>query len=127
MLEVGLHSVKEAVVTEELTAAAMGSGGLRVYATPAMIALAEEAAWKGVEGALAEDETTVGTYIDIAHTSASPVGMKVTAIADLVKVEGRKLTFDIKVYDAHGIIGKGTHGRVIIKTERFMQKVEGKL
>ena len=87
----------------------------------------ENAAVQAVQGALAEDQGTVGTHLDISHDAASPIGMKVWAEAEVTAVEGRKLTFDVAAYDEAGRIGGGTHQRFIIQPDRFLAKVQEKL
>ena len=123
----GLKNEISLVVSELLTAKAMGSGVLDVYATPAMIALMEQTAAESVEMLLEEGCTTVGTKISVEHLAATPVGMRVYCKSELVAVEGRKLVFSVEVYDESGLIGKGDHERFIILSERFMEKTNGKL
>lgn len=127
MLETGIIGEKSIIVTEELTAKAMKSGELMVYATPAMIALIEEAAYQSVSGELEEGAGTVGTLMNVEHVSASPVGMQITAKTELVEVDGRRLVFRVEAYDEAGIIGKGVHERFIIQNEKFQNKTDGKL
>lgn len=127
MLEKGIKGMKETVVTEALTAKEMGSGELSVYATPAMIALMEETAYKSVAGELEDGEGSVGTLMNVEHVSASPVGMKITCKTELLEVDGRRLVFDVEAYDEKGLIGKGRHERFIIRNEKFMKKAEEKL
>lgn len=114
-------------VTESNTALTVGSGSLRVYATPAMLALMEKAACVAVSSLLAEDETTVGTLLNVSHVAATPVGMKVTATAEIVEHEGRKFVLNVEAYDESGLIGKGTHERFVVKSERFVEKTYQKL
>ena len=115
------------MVTEALTAKAMGSGELSVYATPAMIALMEETAYKSVSAELEEGAGSVGTLMNVEHVSASPVGMKITCKSELVEVDGRKLVFSVEAYDEKGLIGRGRHERFIIQNEKFQKKAEEKL
>ncbi|MDD6159852.1 MAG: thioesterase family protein [Oscillospiraceae bacterium] len=126
-IEIGLKGREETVVTQQNTAAAVGSGLVPVFATPYMIALMEGAAANTVLPFLAEDEGTVGTHLDVSHSAATPIGMKVWAEATLVAVEGKKLTFEVVAYDEAGEIGRGTHERFIIKPEKFLAKVQAKL
>ena len=121
-LTVGLRGHFESVVTETNTAAAVGSGSLPVFATPMMVALMEGAAVNALEGYLAEGESSVGTHMDISHDSATPVGIKVWAEAELIAVEGRSLTFAVSAFDGAGPIGKGSHVRFLIQNEKFMAK-----
>lgn len=120
----GLFAEKTIEVTGEKTAAAVGSGSLAVFGTPAMIALMEEATCLCVAGCLEEDETTVGAEIHIHHTAPTPVGCFVTARAELVAAEGRKLTFQVTARDETQEIGGGTVTRFVVGGERFMQKAK---
>ena len=126
-IETGLTGRSETVVTEQNTAAAVGSGLVPVFATPYMIALMENAAANAVLPFLGPDEGTVGTHLDVSHSSATPIGRKVWAVATLTAVDGKKLTFDVTAYDQAGEIGRGTHERFIIKPERFLAKCQAKL
>ncbi|MBQ3369906.1 MAG: thioesterase family protein [Mogibacterium sp.] len=126
-LKTGIKYQKEMTVTEDLCANAWGSGGLAVYATPAMIALMESTAWESVEPCMEEGCSTVGTHLDVAHLSASPVGSHITAESELVEIDGRRLVFKVSASDDAGLIGEGTHERFIIKTEKFMARTEAKL
>lgn len=126
MLKEGIKGTKEQIITEELTAERMGSGTLPVYATPAMIALMENTAYESVSEYLEEGEGTVGTQMNVKHVAATPLGMKVTCETELIKVEGRALTFEVKAYDVCGLIGEGTHERFIIKEEKFLAKTNAK-
>lgn len=126
-IETGMKGRAEAVVTQENTAQAVGSGLVPVFATPYMIALMENAAVNAVQAQLAPDEGTVGIRLDVTHDAATPIGMKVWAEAEVTAVEGRKLTFDVAAYDEAGRIGGGTHQRFIIQPDRFLAKVQEKL
>jgi predicted thioesterase len=126
-LPVGLLGRAETIVTEENTAMAAGSGTLRVFGTPFMLALMEKAASESVLPYLDEGESTVGTLLHVSHDSATPVGMAVRAESELTAVEGKKLCFTVTAYDAAGPIGKGTHERFVITSERFLAKTYGKL
>lgn len=121
-LHLGLNATKTATVTEQNTAMAMGSGDLPVYATPAMAALMESAAATAVRGCLGADETTVGTKLTISHIAATPIGSAITATAELIAVDRRKLTFQVTATDDQEKIGEGIHERFIIKTTPFMEK-----
>ena len=127
MLETGIKGTNEIIVTEELSAKKLGSGLLPVYATPAMIALMENTAFESVAQYLEEGCGTVGTALNVKHVAATPIGMKVTCETELVKVDGRALTFEVKAYDECGLIGEGVHERFIITEEKFMTKTNGKL
>lgn len=126
MLKEGIQGTSSAVVTEEMTAKNMKSGELPVYATPCMVALVEEAAWKSVAPELEEGQGTVGTLMNIRHVSATPVGMGVRCETTLTEIDRRRLVFDVKVYDDKGLIGEGTHERFIITNEKFVDKANAK-
>ena len=125
MLEVGIKGQRETVVTKEKTATGIGSGLLEVFATPIMIALMEESSFMSVNEILDEGFTTVGIAVDIKHIAATPVGMKVVAKSELIKVDGRELTF--KAYDEKGLIGEGIHKRFIVNNDKFQAKTDSKL
>lgn len=114
-----------AVVHEKNTAKAMGSGSLDVFATPALVALMEEAAVHGLQ--LSREQTTVGISIDLKHMAATPLGMNVWAEAVLTEMDRRKLTFQIKAYDERGLIGEGRHERFLVAEAEFMKKTMEKL
>ena len=109
------------------TAKEVGSGDLLVYATPCMVALMEGAACEAIADALKETETTVGTMLNIEHTSATPVGLEVRAEAVVINVEGKVITFEVAAYDEIGEIGRGLHKRVIVNSQRFLDKAYMKL
>ena len=126
-ITIGLKGRSETVVTEHNTADAVGSGLVPVFATPYMIALMENAASTSLLPYLAAYEGTVGTHLDVAHTSATPIGMKVWADAVVTAVDGKKITFEVSAFDEAGEIGRGTHERSIIRPEKFLAKAQGKL
>ena len=109
------------------TAKEVGSGDLLVYATPCMVALMEGAACEAIAEALKETETTVGTLLNIEHTSATPVGLEVRAEAVVITVEGKVITFEVTAYDEIGEIGHGIHKRVIVNSQKFLDKAYSKL
>lgn len=125
-MNTGIKGEARETVNENNTALKMKSGGLMVYATPAMIALAEQAAYKSVEPYLEEGQGTVGTLMNVKHLAATPVGMDVTAKSELISIEGRKLTFKIEVFDEREMIGEGVHERFIVNNEKFQNKANGK-
>lgn len=125
-METGLTFVSKTVVNESNTALTIGSGDMEVFATPAMIALMENAAMNAVKNELPEGASTVGALMNTTHLKPSGLGMEVTATAVLDEVDGRKLTFSVKAEDASGIIGEGTHVRYIVDRERFLSKLKGK-
>lgn len=124
MLEKGLSAQSVATVCDANTAAAMGSGDLSVFATPAMVALMEHAAMKAVAAELEEGATTVGAEMNVTHIKPSGLGAEITATAVLTAVEGRKLTFNVGARDAEGMIGEGVHVRFVVDRTRFMAKVK---
>ncbi|AKL93877.1 thioesterase family protein [Clostridium aceticum] len=126
-LKVGMSYKVELEVELKDTAVSLGSGSVEVLATPRMIALMENAAMKVVAADLPEGYSTVGTHLDAKHMAATPIGMKAYAEAELVKVEGKKLTFNIAAYDEKDKIGEGTHTRYIIAVDKFMEKTNQKL
>ena len=113
----------ETVVNEENTALAVGSGDMEVFATPMMIALMENAAAACIAEQIGEENTSVGTMISVSHVSATPIGMKVKATAELVNVEGRRYEFKVMAEDERGLIGEGTHSRVSVNREKFYNKM----
>ena len=124
MLQLGIKGKQELLVTDKDTAKAVGSGGLNVFATPAMIALAEKTALQSILAYLSEGESTVGTKLDISHIAATPVGMKVSCETELIEIDRRRLVFSVNVYDEVEKIGEGTHERFIVNDEKFMTKAE---
>ena len=122
MLTTGTKGKAEVKVDDTNTAVTMGSGSLKVFATPAMIALIEKAACKALDG-----QTTVGTKLDVAHVAATPVGMNVTAEAVLTEIDNRRLVFEVVARDEKDIIGKGIHERFIVNAEKFTAKTYGKV
>ena len=126
-VEIGIKGLAQALVEQEDTAKSVGSGDLLVYATPCMVALMEGAACESVAPFLAQGESSVGTMMNVSHTSATPVGMEVRAESVVTAVDGRKITFEITAYDECGEIGKAVHERVIIKAERFLEKTYDKI
>jgi fluoroacetyl-CoA thioesterase len=125
-LEPSLTGHAAVTVTDDLTATALGSGSVRVYATPALVALLEAAAINALEGHLDAGQTSVGTRLEVQHTAATPVGMHVQATATLKEVDGRRLVFEVSAADDVEQIGGGTHERFIVDQARFEAKVGGK-
>lgn len=126
--QVHVGATHEAVdtVMDINTAAAVGSGSLPVYATPAMAALMERAAAELCAAGCPEGWTTVGTEIAIQHKAATPVGLTVRAVAEVTAVDGRAVSLKVTAYDAREEIGAGTHTRFAVAVEKFMAKAEGK-
>ena len=126
MLEAGIRGEQSVVVTSENTAKTMGSGTLDVFATPALVALAEKTCWMSVAAALDEGCGTVGTRLELEHSAPTPVGMTVTCESELTAVEGRKLVFKVSLHDEKGPVGGGVHERFIINNAKFAAKAESK-
>ena len=126
-ITVGMKGIAETLVEREDTAKEVGSGDLLVYATPCMVALMEGAACEAIAQALPDTQTTVGTALNIEHISATPVGLEVRAEAEVTAVEGKVICFDIKAFDESGEIGRGTHKRVIVNSQKFLEKAYTKL
>ena len=120
-LEIGLKGESTTTVVHENTAAHVGAGGVEVFATPMMIALMENAAWRAVSDSLEPGYVTVGTHVNVSHLAATPLGQQVRAIAELIKIDGRRLLFHVEAYDENRKIGEGEHERFIVNLERFLQ------
>lgn len=125
-LRTGMAAQVEKVVGEDDTAVKFGSGGVRVFATPMMVALMENAALNAVDPYLGEGFATVGLSLNVKHMAATPVGMKVYAKAELLGIEGKKLTFRIEAFDEQEKIGEGTHERYIIELVKFLDRTARK-
>lgn len=125
-LEVGIKGEAKETVSDANTARAVKSGTLLVYATPAMIALMEQAAYTSVADRLEKGQGTVGTLMNVAHLSATPVGMEVTAKSELTKIDRRKLLFKVEAFDGKNKIGEGVHERFIVDNEGFQAKADAK-
>lgn len=125
-MEKGIKFSIERKVTEHMTARVMGSGTLDVFATPSMIALIEETAWRSVAPHIESGMATVGTLLNVAHVAPTPVGMTVKCETELTEVDGRRLVFSVTVSDECGEIGRGTHERFIINEEKFQKKADTK-
>ena len=125
-LETGIKGSAETVVAYENTAAAVGSGALEVFATPSMIALMEKAALEAVQPHLEPGQGTVGVRLEVSHLAATPLGMTVRAECELVAIERRMLTFQVRAYAGDELIGEGTHQRCIVFNDRFMEKALAK-
>lgn len=126
-IKAGLSASTEIMVGTRDTAPHVGSGKIKVLATPVLVMLLEEAALNAVEGQLPAGQQTVGTRLDVSHTAATPVGMRVHAHAEVVKVEGRKLLFRVWAEDEVERIGEGSHERIIVTVDRFDLRTQGKM
>ena len=122
-MNIGLNYTSTTTVENSNTALALGSGDMEVFATPAMVALMENAAMNAVAAHLEAGQTTVGSQITTTHIKPSALGATITATATLTAVEGRKLTFAVEAYDGETLIGSGTHVRYIVDRERFLAKL----
>ena len=123
MIQEVLTHTSQLTVTEAVTAIEMGSGDLPVLATPAMMALMENAAMLAVAPHLPEGSTTVGGHISVSHIKPTPVGETVTATATVIKVDGKKIEFDVKAHCGDILLGEGTHLRFIVDREKFMSRL----
>ena len=128
-MKIGDTFTVQKTVTEDMTAAALGSGGLPVFGTPYLIAMVENAAFTYLQQELPEGKSTVGTKVDMAHVSPSPVGMEVTVTVEVtdISANGKMIDFAVKAWDEKGPIGAGTHTRAIITNDRFLSKCNSKL
>lgn len=129
MVIIGTKCQLQQVVTEEITAAAVGSGALPVFGTPFMAAMMENAAMTCLQAFLEEGQGSVGTHLDITHEAPTPIGMTVTVEAEIkdVSENGKMVVFNVKAWDEKGPIGTGIHTRAIINSQRFLAKCNAKL
>jgi predicted thioesterase len=126
-IKLGLTGSAELVVGEQHTAPRIGSGRVHVLATPVMINLIEAAALQAAEHLLPDGYQSLGTRLDVKHYAATPVGMKIRATAEVVKVEGRSIFFTVRAEDEKEPIGDGSHERVVVNVDRFDKRVQRKL
>ena len=124
---IGIKGEAEMKVSAKELAVNVGSGSLEVFATPVMVMLMEKSACKCVANYMENDETTVGTEMNVKHISASPVDSEIRAEAELIEVNGRELVFSVKAYDNSGLIGEGVHKRFLVFGGRFTEKAKAKL
>ena len=129
MVMIGAKCQVEQVVTDQLTAAQVGSGALAVFGTPFMIGMMENAALTVLQTGLEDEQGSVGTHMDVSHDAPTPVGMKVWAEAEITAVSenGKMVDFKVKAWDEKGPIGQGVHTRAIINNARFLSKCNAKL
>jgi len=125
-LSIGLEYAASEVVAADNVASKYGSGLVDVFATPAMVALMENASLNAVLPSLPEGFNTVGIEICVKHTKATPMGMRVSSKATLTEVDGKRLVFEVIAWDEEGEIGRGTHTRYIIDSKKFMEKLAKK-
>lgn len=123
MIETGMKHTSELVVDENVTAKKIGSGDMEVLATPAMMALMENAAMLAVADALPEGSTTVGGHIESSHLRPTKIGETVTATAEVTKVDGRKIEYAVKTFCGEQLLGEGTHLRFVVDREKFLSKL----
>ena len=123
MIEIGLRHISQMVVSEEVTARSMGSGDMEVLATPAMMALMENAAMLAVAPHIPEECTTVGGHIASSHLRPSKVGDRVVATATVTKVDGKKIEFKVEAYSGDMLLGEGTHLRFIVDRKKFLDRL----
>ena len=124
---IGLTNTAEDIVTEKNTALALGSGSLKVFATPAMIRLIEIAAAELVEKNLPPELTSVGIAIDIKHTAPTPINLKVRAEVKITSIDGRKIIFEVAAFDERVETGRGFHERFIVARKKFQTKADAKI
>jgi fluoroacetyl-CoA thioesterase len=123
-LEPGLKGEATTTVVHENTAAFVGAGGVEVFATPMMIALMENAAWRAVASSLEESDVTVGMLVNVQHLAATPMGQQVRATAELIEIDGRRLVFKVEAFDEKRKIGEGQHERFVVNLERFLKRID---
>jgi predicted thioesterase len=123
----GLSGSAEITVGPEHTAPFVGSGRIAVLATPVMINLIEAAALAAIEHLLPAGHQSLGIKLDVSHTAATPIGLRVTATAEVLRLEGRTVTFRVEAHDEFEPIGGGTHQRVVVSVERFDERVQRKV
>lgn len=128
-MQIGDSYEVSTIVTYEMTAEALGSGGMKVFGTPYLAAMMEAAAFTLMNQSLPEGKSSVGTKLNVEHTSPTPIGMTVTAKAVITNISanGKMVDFQCSVRDETGPIGGGEHQRAIVDLERFLAKCNKKL
>lgn len=126
MLTIGIKGHCEQIVTDEVTADRIGSGLVKVFATPMMVALIEQTCLESVAPHLEPGQGTVGTHVDVSHCAATPVGMRVWCDSELVEIDRRRLVFAVRACDECGLIGEGRHERFVIDNAKFQTKIDEK-
>jgi predicted thioesterase len=126
-LGIGLKGKAEILVGDAQTAPRVGSGRVRVLATPVMINMMEAAALDAIESLLPEGHQSLGTHLNVGHYAATPVGMTLRATAEVTKIDGRNIEFRVEAFDDKERIGDGTHARVVVNVERFDRRIQKKL
>lgn len=127
MLKTGLIGREQVIVSLSKSAKEMGSGSLEVFATPALCALMEAASVNALVGALEPGMTTVGVFMNLKHTSPTPLGMTVGAESELVEIDGRRLVFKITAYDKAGVVGTAEHERMLVDSAKLLAKADAKI
>ncbi len=125
-MNIGIKGTQELIVSKKDSANFIGSGNLEVFATPALIALVEKTAWTSVAPFLIDEESTVGTKVNIKHISSTPLGMKVTCNTELIEIDRKRLVFSVKVFDEKGLIAEGIHERFVVNGVKFYSKTQEK-
>ena len=126
MVTLGIKGRQETVVSDANVATNVGSGRVKVFSTPMMIALMEKAAVLSLEPYLEEGQSSVGVKVCVSHLASTPMGMKVWAESEVIDIDRRRITFSVKAYNENALIGEGTHERFIIDIDKFIAKAEGK-
>ncbi len=126
MLELGMRGELRATVDFSMTAAAIGSGSVEVLSTPYMIGMMEMAAIRAISGGLEPGQASVGTVVNVRHLAATPIGFEVTARAQLLEIDGRRLVFGVEAFDQSEQVGEGRHERFLIDFDRFMARALAK-
>jgi len=126
-IKLGMEEQQEFVVEDEYTAGHVGSGSLRVLATPSLIGFMERTARDLMERSLPDGYSSVGVWVDVRHLAATPVGVKVRVSCEVIEVDGRKVDFRVDAWDEFEKIGEGRHQRVVIEVSRFLQRLQAKL
>jgi len=116
---IGREGIMVAQIEDDLTAARYGNADLAALATPALVGLFEQAAMRALDGLLAEDEGSVGSFVEITHLAPTPAGAEVTVRARLTEVDGRQAWFDLEAEDEHEQVARGRHSRVVVEWARF--------
>lgn len=123
-LRVGLIGEAITTVTSNETAIKLGSGAVNVYGSPAMIALMEAATVSAVDPYLSDGRVSIGMDIAVRHVSPTSVGEQITAIAEVTRIDGKRVTLEVRAWDEHDMIGIGTIVRYLVDHEEFSKRVE---
>lgn len=125
-IRVGLKGRQEIIVTADKTARHLGSGGVDVFATPAMVSMMEFAGVNAIDPLLSDGKMSVGVEVNIEHLAATPIGKRVWAEAEVIAVDRRRVTFEVKAWDEYELIGQGTHVRFVIDLDRYIERLAEK-